>query len=167
MENKALFNKIDEYFKDIVSKTDNIKGYISISQEELQKKLTQKIENPIMVFSGYEGKLDGNNQRTIGNRTIQFVILFKCHPNNTQEQINAINAAENIGLNIISRIKYDATKSSNWLYKSFDQSSVHFNEFYFQNAVGLFGCQFSFELENKNSLSIDKSFWLDDIGCES
>lgn len=77
------------------------------------------------------------------------------------------NQAENLGLQVLSRINQDSHPSSDvdWLRGSFQKNSVKFSEVTYDTANGLFGCEFHFDLEMKNPLTADNDFWLDKGFC--
>lgn len=167
---QSQFTKINDYLAALVAATDHIKKYISVSEKELLSVLskTKKEDDPFMVFFGYEGKLMGNNQRTIGTRTVSFSILYRVSdPNDYAGQYTKINLAEHIGLQVLSRINQDSHPSSDqaWLHNAFQKDSVKFSEVAYQTANGLFGCEFHFDLEVKNPLTADPDFWLDKDFC--
>lgn len=169
---QALFTTINTYFAYLVCATPHIKKFISISDRELLSTLakTTKEDDPFLVFFGYEAKLAGNNQRTIGTRTISFSILFRVTDSNDfAGQYTKINQAENIGLQVLSRINQDSKPGSgvNWLVNAFQKDSVRFSEAVYETASGLFGCEFHFDLEIKNPLIADSGFWLDKDFCTS
>lgn len=167
---QSQFEKVRSYLSGLVDKTDHIKKFISVSERELQSVLskTTKVDDPFMVFFGYEGKLTGNNQRTIGTRTISFSVLYRViNPNDFAGQYEKINQAENIGLQVLSRINRDSHPSSEetWLHNAFQKDSVKFSEVFYETAHGLFGCEFHFDLEVQNPLTADSDFWLDKDFC--
>lgn len=167
---QSHFKKVNDYFSYLVSQAPAIKKFISVSERELQSVLskTTKQDDPFLVLFGYEGTLDGNNQRTIGTRTVSFAILFRVtDPNNFADQYSKINQAEEIGLQVLSRINQDSHPSAgiNWLMNSFKKDSVKFSEVTYETANGLFGCEFHFDLEVKNPLTADSDFWLDRDFC--
>lgn len=166
---QANFKKINDYFADLVSKQTAVKKFISVSERELLATLNQttKADDPILVLFGYEGKLNGNNQRTIGVRTISFSILFRvADANNYADQYTKINQAEEIGLQFLSRINYDSKSGElAWLFNAFRKESVNFSEIQYQTANGLFGCEFHFDIEINNPLIADGNFWTDKDFC--
>ena len=164
MNREVSFQKVNDYFRDLVSKTDYIKKFFSISPEELVNDLNsgQESEFPILVLFGYEAKLNGNQQRTFGTRTITFSILFNCKPDDYRGQEKAINDAEVYGLNFLSRINLDSkVHTYPWLANVFDKDSVVFDVVQYENAKTLFGIEFSFDLSIKDPLSAKEAFWND------
>lgn len=167
---QSNFKQINDYFAYLVSKAPAIKNFVSVSDRELQSRLskTTKEDDPFLVLFGYEGKLDGNNQRTIGTRTVSFAILFRVSdPNDYAGQYDKINQAEEIGLQVLSRINQDSHPKSNvsWLHNAFQKDSVKFSEVTYETANGLFGCEFHFDIEVKNPLIADSLFWTDKDFC--
>lgn len=167
---KAQFKQINDYFAALVSATNKINKFISVSDRQLQSILssTTKVDDPFLVLFGYEGKLSGNDQRTIGTRTVSFSILYRVSdPNDFSDQYKKINLAEEIGLQVLARINQDSHPSSSvkWLHSAFQKDSVHFQEVFYQSGNGLFGCEFHFDLEVKNPLTVKSGFWTDKEFC--
>lgn len=167
---QANFKKINDYFKHLVDNTNHIAKFISVSKRELQNVLAKptKEDDPFLILFGYDGKLDGNNQRTIGTRTISFAIVFRVKDANDYEsQYGKINDAEEIGLQVLSRINQDSHfgSSESWLHNAFKKDTVKFSEVTYQTPNGLFGCEFHFDLDVKNPLIADSDFWLDKDFC--
>ncbi|MDD3772104.1 MAG: hypothetical protein RBT46_09050 [Weeksellaceae bacterium] len=88
-------------------------------------------------------------------------------PNDFSGQYEKINQAEEIGLQVLSRINQDSHPNSgiDWLVNSFRKESVKFSEIFYETANGLFGCEFHFDLDVKNPLKADSSFWADKDFC--
>lgn len=165
-----MFEKLNTYLAYLVANTNHIKKFISVSESELLSVLgkTTKEDDPFLVFFSYEGKLDGNKQRTIGTRTVSFSILYRVLPGNDfADQYAKTNQAEKIGLQVLARINQDSHPSSpeKWLHNAFQKDSVKFSEVFYESAHGLFGCEFHFDLEIKDPLIADSSFWLDRDFC--
>lgn len=162
---EVSFSKINTYLKDLVQKSTVIKDYIGISRIELQNRLVSsklKVKDPFFVLYEYSGRLHGNKQRTFGSRELSFCILFRCKPDDVPAQEQAINLAEVYGLEFISRMKWDSTTHQHkWLAEIFSKNSVSFSSVEYEFANGLFGMEFSFELETKDPLSVDSTLWND------
>lgn len=163
---EVSFAKINSYFKEMVSKSTVIKDYIGISNMEINNKLVSgkyRLEDPFLVLYEYSGKLKGNQQRTLGSRDISFCILFRCKPGDFSGQEKAIDLAEIYGLEILSRIRWDSTTHQyNWLSAFFPKDNISFSTVEYEFANGLFGMEFSFELETIDSLSLNPQLWNDE-----
>lgn len=159
------YKKIDEYFQDIAAKHVEIKDYCGTSVNELANKLGTHdgIQSPMLILFNIQSKLMGNQQRTMNNRTISFSIVFTgVDPNDYAAQKKAIDDAEYIGLQVIGRINIDSKgKKVDWLYNNFDPNTVHFNELEAEEAEGLFGMEFHFDLKNSEPLLVDPAKWTD------
>ena len=159
------YRTIKNYLKNLVSQTDHIKEVIGLSRSELNNNLSSrtKPEDPLLVLWGYEAKLDGNNkQHTRGVRKITFSIVYRCKPSDYAAQEKAYELSELYGVNLISRIHWDAlTHQYRWLSHEFDKDSVTWNLVEYDTANGLFGCEFTVTLTIKDSLSVDPEFWKD------
>jgi hypothetical protein len=154
-----------DYFKDLVTQHKIIKSFVGYSAEELATEMAKikGIPDPILVLYNYEGKLDGNNQRTFANRTISFAILKQVKKvDDFTAQYQAIADCEELGLSVLSRVNYDSKgKKVEWLYNNFIKDSVRFNEVKYKSSEGLFGMEFSFDLKTLEPLSIVADDWED------
>lgn len=165
MNRIITYNTILEYFKSLAKNHIAINSFIGYSPMELSTKMNtvKGIEYPALVLYNYEGKLDGNKQRTIAQRTISFAVVKHVKKlDNFDEQYTAIAESEVIGLAILSRINYDSKGNKvEWLYNNFLKESVHFNEVKLKGTDGLFGMEFSFDLKIPEPLSIVAEEWAD------
>lgn len=161
---KAYYKKVQDYLKDLVNDTDEIVGFVGSSEGELMTKLQSVTDpdKPYLVFFGYQGELNGQQQRTFGPRTISFSIVYKVtDQNDYATQYKRIDDAEAVGMEVMARIHYDATPEGgiDWLYNTFMKDSCKFNEVVYKNPIGLFGHEFHFDLNFKNPLTPDPAFW--------
>ena len=159
------YNIVKEYFNYLATNHKNINSFVGYSAEELATELRKikGLPDPILVLYNYEGKLDGNNQRTFANRTISFAILKQVEKvDDFTVQYQAIADCEELGLSVLSRIHYDSKgKKIEWLYNNFIKDSVRFNEVKYKSSEGLFGMEFSFDLKTLEPLSIVADDWED------
>lgn len=159
------YNIVKEYFKGLATKHKNINSFVGYSAEELATELAKVkgLASPTLVLYNYEGKLDGNNQRTFANRTISFAILKQVKKlDDFTAQYQAIADAEGLGLSVLSRINYDSKKGEiAWLSQNFIKDSVRFNEIKYKGQGGLFGMEFTFDLKTLEPLSIIAEDWED------
>lgn len=156
--------KIDDYFRSLAEKHKSINDYCGTSLDELQSKLTTAdgIISPMLLLFRIENKLSGNKQRTFNNRTIYFVIAFSgIDREDFAAQRTAIDDAEAIGLQVISRINIESKKHGHWLYDNFDVNTVHFEDFEAEEVEGLFGSEFHFDLKVSEPLLVDPEVWDD------
>lgn len=160
---------VKSYFKNLVASTDVIKHYIGTSKKELMNFLSKSksVDDPFLVLFSYDGKLDGNNQRTFGTRSVSFAILFRTsNANNIEDQDEKIDLAEEYLLQVLSRINYDSKSGDvEWLKDAFKKDSVKFSEVTYETANGLFGFECHFDVDVKNPLIADNSFWNDKDFC--
>jgi hypothetical protein len=159
------YKKVDEYFNDIAVKNVDIKDYCGTSVNELANKIGQHngILYTILILFNIQNKFTGNQLRTLNNRTISFTIAFAgVDANDYPAQVKAVDDAETIGLQVLSRINIDSKgKKVDWLYNNFDPNTVHFMEFEAETVEGLFGCEFHFDLKNPEPLLVDPAKWSD------
>ncbi|CAL2105480.1 conserved hypothetical protein [Tenacibaculum sp. 190524A02b] len=159
------YNIIKEYFGNLVENHVEIKSFIGYSSEELAMNLAKVkgIESPMLVLFDYQGKLDGNNQRTFASRTISFAVLQQVNKlDDFTKQYEAVASCESLGLSFLSRIYYDSKLSKlKWLYNNFVKDSVRFNEVRYKSGNGLFGMEFTFNLKTHEPLSVNPSVWKD------
>lgn len=164
------FNKVDAFFRDLADKHVDINDYCSTSVEELASKIgtVAGIQSPILVFFDYFGKLSGNDQRTFNNRTLAFSIFFdKVQPDDFPAQRTAVNNAEEIGLEVLSRINIQSKMPDiGWLYNNFDKNTVTMNEVITEGQDGYYGMEFHFDLKTLEPLVVNPKKWSDgDIFC--
>lgn len=159
------YNIVKEYFNELATNQKNINSFVGYSAEELATELgkLKGLPSPILVLYNYEGKLDGNNQRTFANRTISFAVLKQIKKlDDYTAQYKAIADCEELGLSVLSRINYDSKgKKIEWLYNNFIKDSVRFNEVRYKSSEGLFGMEFTFDLKTLEPLSIIAEDWED------
>lgn len=170
MERLLSFNKVDDYFKDLATKHVDIKDYCSTSVEELANKMATVagLQTPCLVFFDYYGKLSGSEQRTFNNRSLAFSIIYTgVKPLDHQSQRNAVTNAEQIGLEVLSRINIQSKMPNiGWLYKNFDKESVTYDEVLAEGQEGFYGMEFHFDLKVLEPLVVDPAKWSDgDIFC--
>jgi hypothetical protein len=163
----VTYKTIHDYFKTLGENHKTIETFVGYSPEELAVQMgkLKGFKTPMMVLFNYEGKLDGNQQRTFATRTISFAILKTVvKPDNFTEQYNAIAESEVLGLSVLSRINYDSKcKNVEWLHNNFLKESVRFNEIKFKGKEALFGMEFFFDLKTPEPLVIEENNW-NDIG---
>jgi hypothetical protein len=159
------FSKVDAYFQELADKHIDIKDYCSTSIEELANKMATVagIQSPILVFFDYFGKLSGNEQRTFNNRSLAFSILFSQVPaDDFPAQRTAIDTAEEIGLEVLSRINIQSKMPTiGWLYNNFDKNSVTIEEVIAEGQDGFYGMEFHFDLKTLEPLVVDPAKWTD------
>jgi hypothetical protein len=165
MERELSFIKVDQYLKSLTERNVDLQDYCSTSVFELRDKIasTDGVKSPILVFIGYQCKLDGNSQRTFNIRTISFSILFSgVGVDDFEAQRNAENSAEAIGLEILSRIHVDSkVPTSAWLYNNFLKESVGYSAVEQEGQDSFFGMDFHFDLKVPEPLVVDVSKWSD------
>jgi hypothetical protein len=170
MDRILSYKKVDEFFNDLAIKHVDIKDYCGTSEDEFTGKLsdTTGFESPFLVFYDYFGKLEGGEQRTFNNRSLAFSILYSSiDVDDYQAQKNAISNAEEIGLEVLSRINVQSKMPDiGWLYKNFDKNSVTMDEVILKSAGGFFGMEFHFDLKVLEPLIVNQNKWIDgDIFC--
>ncbi len=163
--NTVDYDKIKQYLKNLSESYSRIDTFIGFNALELQSSLKMLAKENItaLVPFAYEGSLNGNNQRTLSGRNIQFGIVRSIsNTNDFNLESQIIADCENIGLGLLSRIHYDSKKpTSQWLYKNFDQNTVEFKEIRLKTAIGLVGTEFTFTLKTPQPLTVDINEWSD------
>ena len=164
------FSKVDDYFKELATKHLDIKDYCGTSAEELASKIDSVagLKTPFLVFYDYFGKLEGKEQRTFNNRSLAFSILFTgVAADDFPGQRTAVNNAEEIGLEVLSRINVQSKMPDiGWLYNNFDKNSVTMDEVIAEGSDGFYGMEFHFDLKTVEPLVVTPSKWSDgDIFC--
>jgi hypothetical protein len=165
MERTLSYKKVDAYFKALADKNTDIQDYCGTSVSELASRMAsvEGVKSPILVFFDYSSKLEGNEQRTFNNRSIAFSVLFPgIKSDQFQSQTDAIDQAEEIGLEVLSRI-YIQSKMPDigWLYKNFQKESVVIMEVKSEGQDGFYGMEFHFDLKTLEPLIVTPSKWSD------
>jgi hypothetical protein len=159
------FSKVDDFFKDLANKHVDINDYCSTSVEELAGKIgsVAGIQSPILVFFDYFGKLSGTEQRTFNNRSLAFSILFnKVQADDFPAQRTAVNTAEEIGLEVLSRINVQSKMPDiGWLYNNFDKNTATWEEVIAEGQDGFYGMEFHFDLKTLEPLVVTPEKWSD------
>lgn len=160
MENRAYFLEIEKYCEDMCAQTSNIKTFVPLSDRDIDNKVTGSSPGPFFILTGYRGKLNENRQRTLNKKTLTFAILIRAAHDHALLQRQQIDRAEWIGLNIISKIDLDSSLGNpEWLKNAFIKESVVYEEMQYENFSGLFGMEFSIDLNIKNTLKFNTEFW--------
>ncbi|UOX35323.1 hypothetical protein LXD69_07330 [Flavobacterium sediminilitoris] len=165
MDRILSYTKVDDYFKSLANKHLDINDYIGTSTTELDSRMSSVdgIASPFLCLFNYQGKLSGNMQRTFNDRTLSFSICFTgIEAEDFPAQKAAINAAEVIGLEILSRINVESKNPAiGWLYDNFQKDTVHYSEIELDKAEGFFGMEFHFDLKNSEPLVVTPDKWSD------
>lgn len=165
MERNLSYKKVTDYLEYLANNHVDINGFVCDSPGAINDILSTVagLPSPFLCFSNYEGKLTGNQQRTFNERTINFVIgLTNIPADDFESQKVAKNQAEEIGLEVLSRIHVDSKKNTNtWLYNNFNKDSVEYSEVELEFIDGCFGMEFQFELKTIEPLVVDPTKWLD------
>lgn len=165
MSRELTYKKMNDYLEDLVSKNVDLKAFVGSSVNELANKLASNngVESPFFIFYGYRNRLSGNEQRTHNSKTISFAIAYNgIDANDYVNQKDAIESGELIGLEFLSRIYIDSKSSEiKWLYNNFIKDTVTFEPFEAEEAQGLFGADFSFELKVPEALIVTQAKWTD------
>lgn len=164
------FSKVDDYFKELATKHLDIKDYCGTSPEEFASKIgsVAGLKTPMLVFFDYFGKLEGKEQRTFNNRSLAFSILFTgVKADDFPGQRTAVNNAEEIGLEVLSRINVQSKMPDiGWLYNNFDKNTVTMDEVIAEGSDGFYGMEFHFDLKTVEPLVVTPTKWSDgDIFC--
>lgn len=164
-ERVLSYKKVDEYFSSLAAKHVDVKDYIGTSTTELDSKLASVdgLQSPFFCFFNYQGKLSGNQQRTFNDRTLSFSICFTgIDAEDFPAQKQAIDDAEIIGLEILSRINIESKKEAiGWLYNNFQKDTAHYSEIELEGSEGVFGMEFHFDLKNTEPLVVSPDKWSD------
>lgn len=159
------YQKMHDYLQLLTNNHLELKEFIGASVDELQEKLSSfdGVQSPFLYFFDYSNKLSGNNQRTFNQKTISFGIAFLGVNVNDFVAINkAIDDAEILGLEVISRINYDSQKpEQKWLYNNFIKESCFFTPVEASEIEGMYGMDFTFDIKVPEPLVVDKTKWSD------
>lgn len=159
------FKIVEEYLKSLSERHVDIQDFVGTSLSELATKLTAHygIKSPFMVFYSISSQLSGTNQRSFNTRRISFVIASAgINKEDFEKQKEAIDKAEQIGLDVLSRINYDSKISgSDWLYNNFQKDTVIYEVYQDEEVEGLFGMDFHFDLKLPEPLVALPDKWSD------
>ncbi|WP_417365890.1 hypothetical protein [Flavobacterium beibuense] len=157
--------KVNDYLKSLAELSNDIQLFVGTSELELDAAINKKsgLLSPCLNFYGYSWKLSGNHQRTFNTRTISFAVLIAGVKNDDFEaRDNAITRAEEIGLDVLSRIYQDSLKPEfEWLYNNVDKSSVEGYEIKAKKPEGLYGMEFHVDIKVHEPLVVDPAKWSD------
>lgn len=159
-QNKAYFLEIEQYCESMCAQTSNIGTFVPLSDRDVQNKVNGNNPGPYFILIAYRGGLNENRQRTLSKKTLTFAILLKAPHDDANKQREAINRAEWIGLNIMAKIDLDSINGTpDWMKNAFLKDSVVYDEMQYENFPGLFGMEFSVDLNVKNTLKYNTEFW--------
>jgi len=165
MERILSFKKLDDYLNSLADRHVEIKDYCGTSPDELADKISSVagFGNPGMVFFDIYSKLSGNQQRTFNNRSISFAIVIGgIKPDDYSGRLDAVSLAEEIGLEVLSRIELDSKLPAiGWLYRNFIKESINYAEFDPKGAEGFVGMDFHFDLKTLEPLVANPEKWTD------
>lgn len=170
VERILSFKKVSDYLEGLSNKNHDIKSFFGDNPQLLDDALgsVEGMKGPALSFYGYKWSMSGNNQRTFNTRSLSFAIIIAgVKPEDYAGQDDAIEKAESIGLEVLSRIYQDSLRPEiNWLYNNFEKESVSGVPVRLEKDEGLFGMDFSFNLKVSEPLVVDKSKWSDgDLFC--
>jgi len=158
------YDILDEYFRSVATTFRLINSFSGFTDLEFDQVISEKKKNkyPMMTLSPYRFELSGNKQRAFSNKKLVFAIGIKLKQNTVSEHKKAEAMAEEIGLQVIARIKKDSkNKNVAWLYENFDVNSVKAESLGFDTRDGIKGMEFSFEFLNRQPLVVQKHLWID------
>lgn len=159
-QNKPYFLEIEQYCETMCSQTSNIETFVPLSNRDVENKVTGTSPGPFFILIAYRGALNENRQRTLSKKTLTFSILLSAPHDNATKQREAIDKAEWIGLNIIAKMDLDSINGTpEWMKNAFIKESVVYDEMQYENFSGLFGMEFSVDLNVKNTLKYNIEFW--------
>lgn len=165
MERDLDYKKVDEFFKGLSEKHVDIKDYCGTSVAELAAKAdsVEGIKYPILVFYKYSGRLNGNQNQTLNNRTLSFSILYGgIDIDDAAAILDAKTNAEIIGLEVMSRINVQSKMQDiGWLYNNVDKNTITYEEVDPETSEDLVGMDFNFELKTTEPLVVTPSKWTD------
>ena len=162
MERAVSHNTIIEYFESISESHKLINGFVRFNWEEIKSKLRSGVEDYILALESHSGDLEGNLISTFNNRTISFLVLGTVKAGDHDKMMEVYDTAEQIGLDIITKIKKDAvddsrTSATRWL-RGFDKNSVSYDSggplF-----VNKYGYNFILSLPNPEQLKFREEMW--------
>lgn len=163
---KVSYKKVIEYLKELAEKNTEISDAVGFNQSELLNKLRSRdgIDGYILAPFEYQGAISGTSQQTFASRVVQFAILtVHKAKENYEAEIDIESNCESIGLEILSRIRYDAEQAEEikWLYQNIDPNKMTFHPIGSQTTEAIKGFLFSFELKTREVLKVHHDKWSD------
>lgn len=161
MPENNSYLKLKDYFKDLVSKSVDVKSFVGYFQRELiQKDGGDELESPYLAIYGYGNSLSGPEQNTISVRKISFAVMYKDIPDDDIElQYKAVDDAEAIIMEFLGRIRMDAHDPAHFLYKAFQKEGTEIVPV--ELSITSFGSEVSLEFKNNQSLKMQPEKWTD------
>jgi len=150
------------YFSSIAENHKGINGFFRMDLTEIMGSFRNGIGLPCLVLESHDGDFgDSNIQSTVNNRGFAFTIYSNPDKNNYVEQNEKLSDCELIGLQVIARMKHDATIPTHFLYNKFKVSSVKYGKVGPIFSEKLYGYRFQGEIMGNEPLLFDPSIWSD------
>ena len=107
-------NNYISYFKDIAERHKDIKGFYVMDINELEGDVRSKLQYPALVLTALTGDISGSNEDNIlNNLKSGFIVLQHVKDiNDYKSEMDAMASSYKIGLQIISKIRYDVEHCS-------------------------------------------------------
>lgn len=151
-----------KYFENLVEKSNFLNDFTGFFQREwaLKKASVKGLQEPVLSLWKYELGFDGPGENSLAVRKIGFAIMYNTIKlDDLDDQYNAIHDAEQLAIKTLSRIKWDSSQQSHFLHNSFIKDSVEITPV--ELSGNEFGVDVTFNLKNKQILSVSPEDWKD------
>ncbi len=155
-------NDLVSYLETLCIQYKDTLDFYRMDITEIQGKMRSGIEYPCMAMESHEIDFSGSKPfNSIINKTFAFSILHHPEKKNYDQQNDYLDRCEKIGLDIISRIRYDEKKANHFLNKTLEYDSIRAGKVGPIYSDHLYGYRFEITLKLKSNLKIDPNHWKD------
>lgn len=154
------------YFKNLSEHHKNIKGFFRGNLSEIQGSFREGIQQPAMMLESYENDFDSNHTSVIKESSFAFTIyvspeLETSILNTFDQEDLSLSIAEQIGDEVILRMRKDSLTKGSGIYGMFDPESVKSHKVGPIFTENLFGYRFTGFLKGNIPNKVDTNTWSD------
>ena len=159
---KINHQKLVDYFKYLADNCNEVASFFRMDLTEIIGAFRSSAEFNCMVLESHEGDFS-NSSRTQSVNTITWAFTIYTNPEagNYDEQNNFLSLAEEIGIKIISRIKYDSCQPNHMIQNAFKAERVSWSKVGPVFQEKLYGYRFVGEFYIHEPLVINTDDWAD------
>ncbi|WP_421811747.1 hypothetical protein [Flagellimonas sp.] len=151
------------YFKGLAENHSDIQGFFRMDLTEIMGSFRNSAPFPCLVMESHDGDFgESNVQSTVNTRGFAFTIYTNPDRKDYEDQNEKLSESEVIGLQVISRMKHDASVEGHFLFNKFKVSSVKYGKVGPVFSEKLYGYRFEGEIMGSEPLVFDTSIWSDD-----
>lgn len=156
-------NNLLDYFKNLVTLNADLKSFYRLDITEIQGAMRNGIEYPALAIESHEIAFTGSTaNNSLKDVSFAFTILHKPEQQSFDQENNALNLCEEIGTEILKRLRYDAVTPNSPLYQAFELSTITGHKVGPIYVDQLFGYRFEIPLKPKKiDMKITPDKWSD------